>query len=176
MPAESSVRARMTRAFNQAGLTARDSKKLSSRQREQIVRVLQELAVPQAVVDISAEEIDAVGLGIANRLAMCRAAAELQPSPEHVLVDAFTLSNLHCSHDAIVRGDAICVSIALASIVAKVHRDALMVALHDRLPEYGFADHKGYGTAAHAAALARFGVTPWHRRSFAPIAALLTSR
>jgi ribonuclease HII len=101
--------------------------------------------------------------------------AALEPMPEHALVDAFRLSDLHCSHDAIVRGDATCLSIALASIVAKVHRDAIMRGMDDRYPGYGFSEHKGYGTANHAAALARSGVTPEHRRSFAPISALLSS-
>ena len=107
-------------------LLPRDSKLMSPQQRERVCDVLVALGVPCAIVDIPPQEIDALGLGVANRLAMCRAAAALEPLPQHVLVDAFPLADLHCSHDAIVRGDATCVSIALASIVAKVHRDALM--------------------------------------------------
>src|SRR5205085_1653146 len=95
-----------------------------------------------------------------------------EPRPTFVLVDAFRLDEdeLECGHEPIIRGDASSFSIALASICAKVHRDALMCALDGEFPEYRFADHKGYGTEAHAAALARYGVTPHHRRTFAPIA------
>lgn len=173
VPADPLARARLTRALNQSGVVARDSKQLSHQQRERVCDVLAALEVPCSTVDISSLDIDTLGLSVANRLAMCRAVATLEPLPQHALVDAFPLADLHCTQDAIVRGDATCVSIALASIVAKVHRDALMTELDVCHPGYGFASHKGYGTAEHAGAIARLGVTPVHRTSFAPIAAAL---
>jgi ribonuclease HII len=175
VPRDPRERARLTRALNQESLVPRDSKQLSHSQRIRVVEVLRRLSIPIAVADIPPERIDELGLGVANRLAMQLAIAALEPAPEHALVDAFRLPELPCSHESIVRGDAQCLSIALASIVAKTHRDALMMTFDRSFPSYGFADHKGYGTATHAAALSRHGVTELHRRSFAPIAALLSA-
>jgi ribonuclease HII len=173
LPADPRDRARLTRALNVVGVTPRDSKQLTREQRERAFDVLLDQAIPFSVANIPPDEIDSLGLGVANRLAMCRAVAALEPLPEHVLIDAFPLAELHCTQDAIIRGDATCVSIALASIVAKVQRDALMLDLDRCFPEYGFAEHKGYGTAAHAQALAQHGPIAIHRYSFAPIAALI---
>jgi ribonuclease HII len=173
LPQEPRTRARLTRAFNAAHASVRDSKLLSVSQRHLVLDVLTDLAIPHAIVDIPVQQIDAAGVGKANRAALRDAAMSLDPHPEHVLVDAFTLDDLGCPHDAIIRGDSISTSIALASIVAKVHRDALMADLDDTFPEYGFGTHKGYGTAAHRQAIRRFGVTCHHRTSFAPIAEML---
>jgi ribonuclease HII len=169
LPRDPQARARITRAFHRADAPTRDSKLLTPLQRARALDVITRLDVPHAVVEITPQEIDELGLGPANRIALCRAVAGLEPAPEHVLVDAYRLDDLDCPHEAIVRGDNRCVSIALASIVAKLHRDAVMQRLDCECPEYGFAAHKGYGTAAHARAIAAHGISPHHRRSFAPI-------
>jgi ribonuclease HII len=173
VPADPRKRARMTRELNRAEAVVRDSKLLSAGQRGRVMDVLDAMEVPYAIAAIEVEELDAIGLGVANRLAMCRAIEQLTPAPEHVLVDAFRLDALPCTHDPIIHGDNTSQAIAMASIVAKLHRDSLMAALDLVCPEYGFAAHKGYGTAAHRAAIERHGVSCYHRRSFAPIAELL---
>ena len=175
LPRDPAARARVTRAINHAETAVRDSKKLSSDQRRRVLDVLCALDIPYAVSVIDVHELDVIGLGAANRLALCRAVGALSPAPEHVLVDAFRLNALPCSHDPIVRGDCVSRTIALASIVAKQYRDALMTALDAEHPEYGFASHKGYGTAEHRTAIERYGITAQHRTSFAPIAKLLAS-
>jgi ribonuclease HII len=173
LPRASVARARLTRALSRAGTLANDSKLLTADKRERVMHVLHDLNVPFAVACVESAEIDCIGLGPANRAAMCRAVSSLDPSPDHVLVDAFRLPELQCSHLPIVHGDALSVSIALASIVAKLHRDALMQQLDLVHEGYGFSSHKGYGTPAHQIALQKRGVSPIHRRSFAPIAKLL---
>ncbi len=173
LPREPHARGRITRAINLAATVVRDSKQLSAEQRRRVVDVLRSLDVSHAVAVISAKEIDAIGLGRANRLALCSAVSGLMPEPEHVLVDAFRLDDLPCSHEPIIHGDNLSQSIAMASIVAKVFRDGLMADLDVALPTYGFGSHKGYGTAYHRAAIERHGVTAHHRTSFSPIAELL---
>jgi ribonuclease HII len=170
LPRDPQERARITRALNQADAPPRDSKLLTPLQRARALEVVCRLDIPHAIAEVTAVEIDELGLGPANRLALCRAVAGLVPAAEHVLVDAYRLEDLACPHEAIVRGDNRCVSIALASIVAKLHRDGIMQRLDREHPEFGFAWHKGYGTVAHARAIAEHGVSPHHRRSFAPIA------
>ena len=171
LPQASHARARLTRELKRVRATIHDSKLLSPAERERAYAALHALDIPSSVAVIEVDELDRLGLGVANIEALRRAAAGLQP--QHVLVDAFQLDDLSCGHEAIVHGDTLCVSIALASIVAKVTRDRLMIELHRQLPNYGFAAHKGYGTRAHAAAIARHGVTAQHRTSFAPIAKAL---
>jgi len=173
LPRDSRERGRITRAINRAGAVVRDSKQLSAGQRQRVVDVLRALGVPHVVAVIEVGELDAIGLGVANKAALCRAVAGLSPEPEHVLVDAFRLRSLSCTHDPIIRGDNLSQTIAMASIVAKLHRDALMVALDAEHPRHGFATHKGYGTAAHRSAIERHGITPQHRTSFVPIAEFL---
>ena len=127
---------------------------------------------------IAAYAVTAIGIAallIPSWLAMCRAVGSLSPEPEHVLVDAFRLDALSCSHEPIVHGDTLSQTIAMASIVAKLHRDAIMERLDADYPQYGFGAHKGYGTAAHRAALDRHGISPQHRTSFAPIAEIIAS-
>jgi ribonuclease HII len=170
LPESGRARARLTREFNRLDVLVHDSKLLSPDQRDRAHAALCAVDIPRSVCVIDVRELDQLGLGVANREALRRAAAKLDP--QHVLVDAFWLDELPCGQQAIVHGDALCVSIALASIVAKVTRDRIMTELHEHWPQYGFAEHKGYGTRAHAAALAQHGVTPQHRASFAPIKAL----
>lgn len=173
VPRAPGERARLTRALNLAGLVVNDSKQLTAAQRTSIRAVLGEMEVPCAVAEVSVTEIDAMGVGQANRIALARAAANLHPQPHHLLVDAFDPLEPHCGWRAIVRGDAVSFAIALASIVAKVHRDGLMECLDAVYPQYRFSAHKGYGTRLHQEALLEHGVSVQHRRSFAPIAEML---
>jgi ribonuclease HII len=157
------------------GLT--DSKQLSERRRESLYAEITGAAVAYGVGMASAEEIDALNIRRATHLAMTRALAALQDGsrvrPAAALVDGDDPPLLACPTRAIVQGDARSFSIAAASILAKVTRDRLMTALDADYPGYGFARHKGYGTAQHSAALAALRPCPIHRRSFAPVAALL---
>ncbi|MDQ3549073.1 MAG: ribonuclease HII [Chloroflexota bacterium] len=175
LPCDPRERARITLAIKRAGTEIRDSKQLSASQRQRAIDVLYALGIPHAVTVIEVGELDAIGLGAANKAVLCRAVAALTPEPEHVLVDAFRLESLSCTHDPIIQGDNLSQTIALASIVAKLHRDALMAALDAEHSLHGFATHKGYGTAAHRAAIERHGITPQHRTSFAPIAEFLAN-
>lgn len=173
VPAEPTARARLTRALNRAGAVVRDSKQLSADQRRRVVNVIEQLGIPTSIVEISVDVIDRIGIGRANKQALRDAAVAIQPAADHVLVDAFEVPDLRCSYDAIVHGDCASLSIALASIAAKTHRDRILVELDEQWPEYGFALHKGYGTALHRRALAEYGPTRHHRASFAPVAGLL---
>ena len=124
-----------------------------------------------AVVEVSAAEIDRVNILQATWLGMRRALARLRPTPDFAFVDGLPVPRLPCASRAVVQGDAKVAAVAAASIFAKVHRDALLVAADRQYPGYGFAQHKGYPTPAHLAALTRLGPCPLHRRSFAPVAA-----
>jgi ribonuclease HII len=149
-----------------------DSKKLSVRQREHAGPIVERLAVAAGTGAASALEIDRLGIVPATRLAMQRAVANLNPPPQALLIDAVDLTALvPLPQHALFYGDAISLSIAAASILAKLHRDGLMTALEARYPGYGFARHKGYGTAAHQAALTRLGASEIHRQSFGPVRA-----
>jgi ribonuclease HII len=150
-----------------------DSKRLPAKRREFFHALLS--ACPHArigVASASVAEIDSLNILRATHLAMARAVAQLVPPPELALVDGLPVQGLPVPHRAIVGGDAASLSIAAASVMAKVTRDRLMVALATDYPGYGFERHKGYGTAAHLAALRRHGPCPAHRRSFAPVAQL----
>ena len=150
-----------------------DSKKLPASRREFFHALLS--ACPQVQIGIasaSVEEIDALNILRATHLAMARAVGQLVPPPELALVDGLPVKGLPVPHRAIVGGDGASLSIAAASVMAKVTRDRLMVALAARYPEYGFERHKGYGTKAHLEALRRHGPCPAHRSSFAPVAQL----
>ena len=150
-----------------------DSKKLSASRREALFAALKAGAragtVDLATGIASVEEIDRLNILQATFLAMGRALAALGRRPDHALVDGNGLPELPCPATAIVKGDGRSLSIAAASIAAKVTRDAIMAALDAEHPGYGFARHAGYGTSAHRQALDRLGVTPHHRKSFAPI-------
>ena len=147
-----------------------DSKQLSPAARTRYFALLtNHPGVRYAVAQVEAATIDQVNILQATHQAMNEALARLTPAPEHILVDGLLVPSLTFPQTPLVKGDARSYSIAAASVVAKVTRDALMRE-YDRLyPAYGFARHKGYGTAAHLAALAQHGPCPIHRRSFAPL-------
>lgn len=150
-----------------------DSKKLSPRRRERLAAEIRATALAWAVAEASAAEIDEWNILRATLRAMARAVAALPVMPDEVLVDGNQAPALEVPVRTIIGGDALEPAIMAASILAKTHRDARLVALDARYPEYGFARHKGYGTAAHLAALARLGPCPEHRRSFAPVRAAI---
>lgn len=152
-----------------------DSKVLPPRRREELERRIAETALAVGFGLASASEIDAFGILPATRLAMRRAIANLSITADFLLVDAVRLPEEIVNQKSIVRGDALCFSVAAASIVAKVRRDRLMAELDGLYPGYGFARHKGYGTAQHWAALRALGPCPIHRRTFAPVRACLDS-
>jgi ribonuclease HII len=147
-----------------------DSKRLTPRGRERLCERIRECAVAVALAEISPTECDMLGMQQADLTGLRRALSSLGVPPEHALIDGFAVSGLACSSQAIVKGDTLSASIAAASIIAKVWRDRLMVALADEYPAYGFEKHKGYPTAAHQAALERYGPSPIHRLSYANVA------
>jgi ribonuclease HII len=153
-----------------------DSKRLDARRREELVPVITAAAVSWAVAESSEAEIDAINILQATLRAMERAVAALTTAPDYVLVDGSIMPGVPVPGEAIIGGDGRVACIAAASILAKVHRDRLMRAHHDRWPVYGFDRHKGYGTAAHLAALAKHGPCPIHRRSFKPVRSSCTER
>lgn len=150
-----------------------DSKKLSAARREQLAVEIRSKALAWALGRAGVAEIDRLNILQAALLAMQRAVAALPIAPAQALVDGNRCPPLACPCRAIVKGDATVPAISAASILAKVARDAELCELHDRYPHYGFAQHKGYPTAAHLDALRRFGPCPEHRRSFAPVTAVL---
>lgn len=153
-----------------AGLN--DSKRLSEKRRDALAVLIRAHARAWAVVHVEVAEIDAVNILQATMAAMQRAVAGLCQCPDTILVDGNRVPpGLPVVARAIVGGDASEPCISAASILAKTSRDARMVALDDEYPDYGFAQHKGYGTAAHLRALAALGPTPMHRQSFAPVRA-----
>ena len=155
----------------QEGLWAevQDSKLLSPARREALAARIQAQAAAWSLGEASAAEIDASGIAPATRLAMRRAVQALSPPPDHLLIDWVQLKSLNLPQQSFTKGDLRIVSIASASILAKVHRDRLLCQLHEEFPAYGFHSHKGYGAPSHLAAIERFGPCPAHRRSFAPI-------
>jgi ribonuclease HII len=154
-----------------AGLA--DSKKLSAAKREALFDVIQRDAQAWAIASASVAEIDAINILQASLLAMRRAVEGLATPPHRILVDGLFCPNVAMPARAIVKGDAQEPAISAASILAKVARDREMHKLHAHYPHYGFDVHKGYGTAVHLAALAAHGVSPVHRRSYAPVKKLL---
>jgi len=153
----------------------RDSKKLSAARREQLALEIREHALAWSVARATVAEIDEHNILQASLLAMHRAVLALAPQPAYVLVDGNRLPRWEYASEAVVKGDDRVPAIAAASILAKVQRDQELVALEQLYPGYGFAAHKGYPTARHLEALRRLGVTPVHRRTFAPVRALLES-
>jgi ribonuclease HII len=155
-----------------AGLT--DSKKLSEAARDRLAPLIRDRALAWAIAEASPEEIDRLNIREATFLAMSRAIAGLARAPAHILIDGNALpKNLPAPATAIIRGDLTEPAISAASILAKTHRDTQMKAFCAEHAGYGFSQHKGYGTAAHAEALARLGPCAIHRRSFAPVRVLL---
>ena len=154
----------------------RDSKQLTRDEREGVLPHLRRVALGLEIGVSSCEEIDSLGIVAATNLAMKRAVHALSLQPQFLLLDAFPVPSLGLPQKAIVRGDALCLSIAAASIVAKVARDRMMREEDIRYPGYGFADNKGYATARHLRSLERLGPCPIHRRSFAPVKGLVVGR
>lgn len=146
-----------------------DSKALSEKRRQALDIEIRRHALAYAVAEASPAEIDALNIYHATHLAMRRAIDALMVAAEYLLVDGNCLPGHHCPGQAVIKGDARHPAIGAASILAKVARDAQMVALHERFPDYGFARHKGYPTPEHLDALIRLGPLPEHRRSFAPV-------
>nr|WP_205944882.1 ribonuclease HII [Pelagibius litoralis] len=156
-----------------------DSKKLTAKARERLFAALQALPPEQAAIGLgecSVEEIDAMNILQASLLAMQRAAAALSISADAALVDGRQTPVLACPARAVVKGDSRSLSIAAASVIAKVSRDRGMAALALRHPGYGWERNQGYGTAEHRAGIARLGITAAHRRSFRPVRDALTSK
>jgi len=149
-----------------------DSKRLSRSDRERLDAAIREQAVAIAVAEVPSEDVDRLNVLRATLEAMRRAVAGLSVRPDHVMVDARTIPGIDMAQTPLVGGDRLDGSIAAASIVAKVHRDAMMREFDARHPGYGFAHHMGYGTREHLEALGRLGPAPIHRRSFAPVAQL----
>ena len=153
-----------------------DSKTLSPRRRERLNDEIRAKALCVSVAEASAEEIDRLNILQATMLAMRRAVEGLRLTPQQVWVDGNRVPVLRMPVQALVKGDARVPAISAASIVAKVHRDRLCGALHERFPQYGFDLHKGYPTALHLQALQAHGACAEHRRSFAPVRAALEAR
>jgi ribonuclease HII len=151
----------------------KDSKKLGARTRERLFDEIRARALCCSIAQASVEEIDALNILHATLLAMRRAVDGLRLRPHRVLVDGNRLPALEVPAEAIVKGDARVKAIAAASILAKVQRDRLCASLHEQHPQYGFDGHKGYPTPAHLAALREHGACSQHRRSFAPVRAVL---
>ncbi len=147
-----------------------DSKQLSAKKRTILFDLIIQHALAYGIGQQPAAVIDEIGILPANRLAMGTAVSQLTPPPQFLLIDGrIRLPQLNIPQKSIVRGDSQSLSIAAASILAKVTRDRLMIELDKQFPRYGFAQHKGYGTEQHRAAIARHGPCPQHRHSFAPI-------
>jgi ribonuclease HII len=145
-----------------------DSKQLSARQRLDLAEKIRERAFAFALSEVLPDRIDAWNIYQASRQAMEQAVAGLAHTPDYVLSDAVPLT-LPIPCRSVIRGDESSISIAAASILAKVHRDALLEQLDRAFPDYGLARHKGYATREHLERLRQLGPTPWHRRSFAPV-------
>ncbi|WP_211233784.1 ribonuclease HII [Comamonas composti] len=150
-----------------------DSKKLTAARRDMLYDQIRAKALCCSIAEASVEEIDRLNILQATMLAMRRAVMGLRLKPVLVLVDGNQLPVLNVQAEAIVKGDALVQAISAASILAKVTRDRWCERLHERFPQYGFDGHKGYGTAAHLAALSEHGACIEHRRSFAPVARVL---
>jgi ribonuclease HII len=146
-----------------------DSKRLSPARREALVESIRACALATGVGSVPSEEIDRIGIVPATKLAMCQALDQLSMAPDFLLLDFLTLPTVNCPQRGLPHGDALSLSIAAASIIAKVARDRWMAEQEAHFPGYGFAQHKGYGVAGHRAALDRLGPCPLHRRSFAPL-------
>ena len=151
----------------------RDSKMLTPRQRRNCAAEIRRLAVDWALGEAACDEVDRWGPLQATRLAMRRAFDALTVQSRHVLIDHLRLPELPCDQTPLTHGDALVLTIAAASVLAKVARDQAMEGLARIYPTYGFSRHKGYGTASHLQALRRWGPCPIHRRSFEPVAALI---
>ncbi len=154
-------------AYTVDGVT--DSKKLTARKRDRLELEIKQHAIAWAIGRAEVDEIDKINILQATLLAMRRAVEGLSTQPTHVQVDGNQCPQIDYPVEAIVKGDGLVAAIGAASILAKVARDRELIALDEQYPEYGFAQHKGYPTRGHIAALERHGVSPAHRRSFGPV-------
>jgi ribonuclease HII len=153
------------------GLT--DSKKLSEKKRDEFAIQIRANAVCWAVAAVDVETIDRINIRRASLLAMRLAVQQLALTPDYLLIDGIDSIDWPCPQQPVIQGDSISLSIAAASVLAKVHRDRMLVEFDSQFPGYGLASHKGYAAPEHLAALARLGPTPLHRRSFGPVAQTL---
>jgi len=151
----------------------RDSKELSEAKREELFDVVIDNSLAYSIIEVSVYEIDTIGLHKCNIEGMRRAINALEVTPDYVLTDGYPIPGLTTPNLAVWKGDQVAISISAASILAKVYRDRIMIKLDKEFPKYGLANHKGYITASHTAAIKEFGVLPIHRKSFANIAAIL---
>lgn len=147
-----------------------DSKRLSEKKRNELDAEIRANAVAWAIAEVDAETIDRINIRQASLLAMRRAVEQLALTPDYLLIDGVDTIDWPCPQQSVVQGDATSFSIAAASVLAKVYRDRLMVEMDREFPGYGLANHKGYCSAEHLAALARLGPTPQHRKSYQPVA------
>jgi len=145
-----------------------DSKKLSEKTREQLFPLIHEAAIAVGIGEVSAEAIDKHGIARATKMAMKAAISELDPQPDALLIDFVRLTEVNLLQRCIPKGDCKSISIACASIIAKVTRDRLMIEMDKTYPGYGFADHKGYATRYHLDNIERLGACPIHRKCFSP--------
>ena len=147
-----------------------DSKKLRPKLRELLFDTIVENSIAYSIIEISSSEIDEIGLQRSNIEGMRRAVNALATKPDYVLTDGYSIPGLVTPNLAVWKGDQVALSISAASILAKVHRDRIMLDMDSQYPGYGFAEHKGYATAAHEAAMRELGVLDIHRRSYANVA------
>ena len=150
----------------------KDSKQLSASQRDDLFELIKANSLAYSIIEISVEEIDSLGLHKCNIEGMRRAVQALDAKADYVLTDGYSIPGLSTPNLAVWKGDQVAITISAASILAKVHRDRIMIELDKKYPMYGLANHKGYITASHTAAIKEFGVLHIHRKSFANIAAI----
>jgi ribonuclease HII len=150
-----------------------DSKQVSEKKRIQLDREIRANAIAFAIAAVDVETIDRINIRNASLLAMRLAVEQLPLSPDYLLIDGCDTIEWPCPQQSVIQGDATSFSIAAASVLAKVHRDRMLIELDAVYPGYGLASHKGYCSAEHLEALARLGPTPLHRRSFSPVAQTL---
>jgi Ribonuclease HII len=149
-----------------------DSKKLSAKKREELFSLIKEKALGFGIASVSAEEIDRINIYQATKVAMLQALAQIKVTYDMVITDAMPLQGVEVPLLPMIKGDANCLNVAAASILAKVSRDHYLEELDRQHPQYGFKKHKGYGTKEHLAALSAYGPIPGiHRKTFAPVAA-----
>jgi len=152
----------------------RDSKKVSANKRERLADFIRKEAISYSIATFSPREVDSLGISALTQRAFYNVIQKLSNKPQFILTDTFEIDKITKRHQTnIIRGDDRSISIAAASIVAKVYRDNIMVGMHKKYPNYGFDRHKGYGTKAHIEALYKFGPCEIHRRSFNPVKSML---